>query len=515
MVIRQLKAASGRQHHRGCTAPTASLRCREVLRAQWAQCPLAPTRRSYLQPYPQHQRSARSSSRQSDVLSWRRSPSSRSDATAIVVNAVPIGGSANSSGAASTSAPLDLPLPRLPASFQQPSLHQHHLQKLPAILQPLLAAVLTATSGRLASLPLPLLVWLLRVLAATDLPYSTSPKPSLQHPSSSTTTATAWLQEAYGSLLTRMQELTTTQAAQAYLAITNLLVRAADCQCQTNTSSGPLQLPPQPPLVLPQAELLQGLHAKLAHCGDYPNVDDRLDPRVALACLEAAATLESPLGPLRFRPRSSRVEDSENGRRRVPNELRAPSRSSQSQQQQQYDSRSHFVVHPVVQQQLLCMPQSTVEALLWRSVGMRVPQPHAPAASQASDDAAVNAAAAAAAAAVESLDVVLLPPPGAAAAAARCLVAAAHLANPPSSALIAALAARVAADGNGSGGTPGSGAAVPSPLLVDSLLALCALQVPPLPTATAAELLRTIETNLGSMDALQLSYSVTAVQRLV
>ncbi|KXZ49819.1 hypothetical protein GPECTOR_19g270 [Gonium pectorale] len=142
-----------------------------------------------------------------------------------------------------------------------------------ALFQPLVSAVVAATGGRLRSLPPALVAWLLRAATCAG-----------HHPQA------AWLAEAYGALAARVGELQPDQAAQAFLAIASLATGIAPAVPNTLAECA-----------LPPTELLSGLYRRLAlaagpstgggSSADAPR-SQPLDPRAALACLEAAAACE-------------------------------------------------------------------------------------------------------------------------------------------------------------------------------------------------------------------------------
>ncbi|GIL65175.1 hypothetical protein Vafri_18978, partial [Volvox africanus] len=138
----------------------------------------------------------------------------------------------------------------------------------PALLKPLINAVITVSGGRLALLPAAAVAWLLRTL----LSVGHTPPP-------------AWIAEAYDILTNGVDELQPGQAATAFLAIASLAVsssRTAELVVAAtgSTAQAPPRLPPLPP-----PALLPGLYAAMAR----PGRTGSICPRVALACLEEAA----------------------------------------------------------------------------------------------------------------------------------------------------------------------------------------------------------------------------------
>ncbi|GLC37719.1 hypothetical protein PLESTM_000640000 [Pleodorina starrii] len=412
---------------------------------------------------------------------------------AAVPRALPANGGVGDSGARDLRTPLPLPPPPLPAHGRGGA-----LRAPPAFLQPLLNAVVAVSGGRLASLPPAVVAWLLRAL----LSVGHCPPP-------------VWLAEAYDSLMARVDELQPNQAAQAYLAIASL---AAASHTGSETSTTAAVAPPPPP---PPPELLARLYGSLVRPGRGSDAGDAggggaIDPRVALACLEAAAAVGESLssysdgggggggggedaGASWTQPSSTQP----NGQPSSPGaSASAPAAAAELQSYLPYQLNRGWSLSPA-------MPQAVVEALVRRAAGLRLVDED--------DDAAAAAATSGGTPGLSSLS----GSPEAAVAAARAVVAAARLSNPPRPAAVADLASLIARNcggGGGGGAFSGGGAAAASrgspQLLVHSLLALCVLGAAPLSPPNAEALVSGLEQQLSQLDAVQVSYCVAAVQRL-
>ncbi|EFJ47722.1 hypothetical protein VOLCADRAFT_91781 [Volvox carteri f. nagariensis] len=332
------------------------------------------------------------------------------------------GGGGSGGGAATDTTSLQPPV--LPLSPQvRPSVYGSVFRTPPSFLQPLLNAVVAVSTGRLSSLPAAAVAWLLRALL------------SLGH-----MPPTAWIQEAYDSLAAGARELHPSQAANAYLAIAGLAIvsrtaRTGGGNSRADDAKDAAELavsasPPPPP---PPSALLTGLYEALARPGPF----GVMDPRVALACLEAAAAVESAVTAL---------------------------------------------AEALIRRAAGIQPSAAAAPLLDETTGRMgaVPEADATAAAAAAAVAptgGAHLAAASAAAATPTATTVVSP--ALVVAAARALVAAARLENPPRPTAVLDLASSA-----------------------------------PLPPPIVAALISGVEGHLPYLDAVQISYCVTVVQRL-